>query len=163
MSQPQPQPQPWARALQQSIKPELVTIDANSTETTSKIPQPPHKLVILADLNANPPESDATDSLHLSPSDLTKLKDEAQDNKPNLTSKEADNNATVEVTEGKKSSSKLGKSRSRNSKLDNPLDYGPDNDNDQPNQGPSYREERVSSLKTVSFLFLFSFYFYLMN
>lgn len=145
----QPQPQPWARALQQSIKPELVTIDANSTETTSKIPQPPHKLVILADLNANPPESDATDSLHFSPSDLTKLKDEAQDNKPNLTSKEADNNATVEVTEGKKSSSKLGKSRSRNSKLDNPLDYGPDNDNDQPNQGPSsYREERVSSLKT---------------
>ncbi|KAJ6761397.1 TETRATRICOPEPTIDE REPEAT (TPR)-CONTAINING PROTEIN [Salix koriyanagi] len=104
---------------------------------------------MLADLNANPPESDTTDSLHFSPPDLTKFNDEAQDSKPNLTSKEADSNAIVEVTESKKSSSKLGKSRSRSSKLDNSLDYGPDNDNDQPSQGPSSsREERVSSLKT---------------
>ena len=150
------QPQPRARVLQHSIKPELLTLDANFTETSSYIPQPPHKLAMLADLNANPPESDTTDSLHFSPPDLTKFNDEAQDSKPNLTSKEADSNATVEVTEGKKSSSRLGKSRSRNSKLDNSLDYGPDNDNDQPSQGPSSsREERVSSLKTVSFVFFF--------
>ncbi|KAJ6748480.1 TETRATRICOPEPTIDE REPEAT (TPR)-CONTAINING PROTEIN-RELATED [Salix purpurea] len=143
------QPQPRQRVLQHSVKPELLTLDANSTETSSYIPQPPHKLAMLADLNANPPESDTTDSLHFSPPDLTKFNDEAQDSKPNLTSKEADSNATVEVTESKKSSSKLGKSRSRSSKLENSLDYGPDNDNDQPSQGPSSsREERVSSLKT---------------
>lgn len=45
---------------------------------------------------------------------------------------------------------KLGKCRSR-SKVDYPLEYGADADGDLPVQGvPSSREEKVSSLKTVS-------------
>lgn len=72
--------------------------------------------------------------------------DESQDKSSNLTCKDGD---TVEV-EGKRLT-KLGKCRSRISKVDASLDYGPDTDADQPGQGPSSsREEKVSSLKTVS-------------
>lgn len=47
---------------------------------------------------------------------------------------------------------KLGKCRSRNSKVDCSLDYGADADGDLPAQGvTSAREEKVSSLKTVSY------------
>jgi cobalamin biosynthesis Mg chelatase CobN len=50
-----------------------------------------------------------------------------------------------------KRSNKSGKCRSRNSKVDCSLDYGPDADGEQHVQGvPSSREEKVSSLKTVS-------------
>lgn len=54
--------------------------------------------------------------------------------------------------EGKKLN-KLGKCRSRISRLDSSLDYGGDGDGDQPGQGTtSSREEKVSSLKTVNFV-----------
>ncbi|OAY47888.1 probable UDP-N-acetylglucosamine--peptide N-acetylglucosaminyltransferase SPINDLY [Manihot esculenta] len=127
------------------VKTELHTLDDSMEETsTSKTPLP-SKVVVLADLNANPPETDATDSCHLSAPDLTRLtNDESQDKSSNLTCKDGD---TVEV-EGKRLT-KLGKCRSRISKVDASLDYGPDTDADQPGQGPSSsREEKVSSLKT---------------
>lgn len=59
-----------------------------------------------------------------------------------------------EVMEGEvKRSNKLGKCRSRSNKVDCSLDYGGDADGDQHGQGvPSSREEKVSSLKTVSSL-----------
>ena len=54
--------------------------------------------------------------------------------------------------EGKKLN-KLGKCRSRLSKTDSSLDCGADADGDQHVQGaPSSREEKVSSMKTVSLL-----------
>lgn len=57
-----------------------------------------------------------------------------------------------ETIEGEvKRPSKLGKCRSRNNKVDCSPDYGGDADGDQHGQGiPSLREEKVSSLKTVS-------------
>lgn len=74
-----------------------------------------------------------------------------------------------EAMEGEvKRSNKLGKCRSRNNKADCSLDYGGDADGDQHVQGvPSSREEKVSSLKTVSsvsaviytFLFVPVFFF----
>lgn len=57
-----------------------------------------------------------------------------------------------ETMEGEvKRSNKSGKCRSRNNKVDCSLDYGADADGEQHGQGaPSSREEKVSSLKTVS-------------
>lgn len=54
------------------VKTELHTLDDSMEETsTSKTPLP-SKVVVLADLNANPPETDAADSCHLSAPDLTR-------------------------------------------------------------------------------------------
>lgn len=57
-----------------------------------------------------------------------------------------------ETMEGEvKRSNKSGKCRSRNNKGDCSLDYGADADGEQHGQGaPSSREEKVSTLKTVS-------------
>ncbi|KDP30989.1 hypothetical protein JCGZ_11365 [Jatropha curcas] len=138
MSEPEPQQQ----AVTLSIKTEVDTADG-SMEETCKTLQPP-KVVVLADLNVNPPETDATDSVHLSVPELTRLTNDESQDKTNFSCKEVD---TAEA-EGKKLN-KLGKCRSRNSKVDASLDYGPDIDADQPGQGPpSSREEKVSSLKT---------------
>lgn len=77
--------------------------------------------------------------------------DNSQD-KSIVVSKESD---TVEG-EGKKLN-KLGKCRSRISKIECSLDYGGDAELDQHGQGtPSSREEKISSLKTVSYFFLLS-------
>lgn len=55
---------------------------------------------------------------------------------------------------------KVGKCRSRTSKADSSLDYGADADGDQPSQvGASCREEKVSSLKTVSSTFSLQIYY----
>ncbi|GAV62560.1 TPR_1 domain-containing protein/TPR_2 domain-containing protein/TPR_11 domain-containing protein [Cephalotus follicularis] len=103
------------------------------------------KVVVLADLNANPPEIDDPNSLHVSAPDLTRLSnDDSSQDKSTVASAEGD---AVEG-EGKRSN-KLGKCRSRISKLDSSLDFGADADADQPVQGASSsREEKVSSLKT---------------
>ena len=68
----------------------------------------------------------------------------------------------ADMVEGEgKRLSKLGKPRSRVTKVEYPLDYGADADADQHGQGaPTSREEKVSSLKTVSFhshVFIFIF------
>lgn len=60
-----------------------------------------------------------------------------------------------------KRSNKSGKFRSRNSKADCSPDYGADADGDQQGQGvPSFREEKVSSLKTVSSTLLSLYLFF---
>lgn len=69
-----------------------------------------------------------------------------------------------DVVEGEvKRLNKLGKCRSRNSKLEYPLDSGADADGDFTAQGgvTSSREEKVSSLKTVSTTILRLHGFYL--
>ncbi|XVF11623.1 hypothetical protein REPUB_Repub08aG0043100 [Reevesia pubescens] len=111
---------------------------------SSKTLLPPPKVVVLADLNINPPETDdQNDSLLLPAPHLTRLtNDESCQEKITLISKESD---AVEG-EGKKLNKKC---RSRNSKADPLLDCGADADGEQPSQGPpSSREEKVSSLKT---------------
>ncbi|GMI78759.1 hypothetical protein HRI_001545200 [Hibiscus trionum] len=125
------------------IKPELDT--AVGGVDSSKTLTPPRKLVILADLNANPPESGDPDSLLLPAPDLTGLtNDESSQEKSTVIPK--DNDAVEGAV--KKSNKKC---RSRISKADALLDCGADADGDQPSQwAPSYREEKVSSLKTVS-------------
>ena len=74
------------------------------------------------------------------------INDESCQDKSTVTCKDS------ETMEGEvKRSNKVGKCRSRNSKADCSPDYGADADGDQQGQGvPSSREERVSSLKTVS-------------
>lgn len=55
---------------------------------------------------------------------------------------------------------KLGKCRSKPSKTDSSIDCGPDADGDQHVQGaPSAREEKVSSMKTVSLIWNHQIYF----
>ncbi|WCJ36188.1 tetratricopeptide repeat (TPR)-containing protein [Euphorbia peplus] len=123
------------------IKPERHTTDYPMDDPSNSRTSQPSKVVVMADLNANPPDTDVTDSLFMSPPDVTSRlgNDETQD-RSSLICKEAD---AMEV-EGKRTN-KLGRCRSRNSSLD----YGPDVDADQPGQGPiSSREEKVSSLKT---------------
>lgn len=77
--------------------------------------------------------------------------DESSQDKSTLNCREND---TVE-SESKRIN-KLGRCRSRGSKSESPLDNGVDAEGDLPVQGaPSSREERVSSLKTVSSEFTF--------
>ncbi|KAJ8771267.1 hypothetical protein K2173_026444 [Erythroxylum novogranatense] len=105
-----------------SVKSEPVT-GGSITDECSKTAQP----VVLADLNANPPE---TDGNQLGDKNSLKCKD-----------------GDMMVVEVKKSN-KSGKCRSRNNRLEGFLDYGADGD-DQSGLGPSSsREEKVSSLKT---------------
>ncbi|MBA0805852.1 hypothetical protein Gohar_005340 [Gossypium harknessii] len=134
MSEPPPQV---------SIKPEVDA--AAGGVDSSKTLLPPPKVVVLADLNVNPPESDDHDSLLLPAPDLSRLtNDESSQEKSTLISKDGD------AIEG--AVKKLNKKcRSRVSKADALLDCGVDADGDQPSQGASSsREEKVSSLKTVS-------------
>lgn len=138
MSEPaatKPQPLP--------IKSE-VGVTENSADESSKRPQI-SKVVVLADLNVDPPETDDDDSLHLSAPDLTRLtNDDSSQDKSTLVSKDTD----MVDGEGKRLN-KLGKPRSRVTKVEYPLDYGADADADQHGQGaPTSREEKVSSLKT---------------
>lgn len=75
--------------------------------------------------------------------------DDSSQDKSTLVSKDTD----MVDGEGKRLN-KLGKPRSRVTKVEYPLDYGADADADQHGQGaPTSREEKVSSLKTVSFPF----------
>ncbi|XP_030938922.1 probable UDP-N-acetylglucosamine--peptide N-acetylglucosaminyltransferase SPINDLY [Quercus lobata] len=123
-------------------EPQLRTAESLVEESSSK--RPP-KLVVLADLNDEPPEADDNDSLHVSPPDLSRLtNDESSQDKSTVMCKDS------ETMEGEvKRSNKSGKFRSRNSKADCSPDYGADADGDQQGQGvPSLREEKVSSLKT---------------
>ncbi|XP_034673922.1 probable UDP-N-acetylglucosamine--peptide N-acetylglucosaminyltransferase SEC isoform X1 [Vitis riparia] len=138
MSEPaatKPQPLP--------IKSE-VGVTENSADESSKRPQI-SKVVVLADLNVDPPETDDDDSLHVSAPDLTRLiNDDSSQDKSTLASKDTD----MVDGEGKRLN-KLGKPRSRVTKVEYPLDYGADADADQHGQGaPTSREEKVSSLKT---------------
>ncbi|KAI9198044.1 hypothetical protein LWI28_009090 [Acer negundo] len=125
------------------VKSEAATVESSYLDISK-----PSKVIFLADLNVDPPETDAD-----SCPDLTKLNNEdsnhsSQDNKSNLMmSKE------TEAAEGEsKRTNKLVKCRSRISKIESSsssLDYGADADGDQPVQGTtSAREEKVSSLKT---------------
>ncbi|RVW13367.1 UDP-N-acetylglucosamine--peptide N-acetylglucosaminyltransferase 110 kDa subunit [Vitis vinifera] len=162
MSEPaatKPQPLP--------IKSE-VGVTENSADESSKRPQI-SKVVVLADLNVDPPETDDDDSLHVSAPDLTRIgiigdqyssssygrdeteiitakltNDDSSQDKSTLVSKDTD----MVDGEGKRLN-KLGKPRSRVTKVEYPLDYGADADADQHGQGaPTSREEKVSSLKT---------------
>ncbi|KAH7549780.1 hypothetical protein JRO89_XS13G0081400 [Xanthoceras sorbifolium] len=125
-----------------------VKSEAPTFESSSVYISKPSKLFVLADLNVNPPETDADSCADMSAPDLTKLINEDSNHsgqdKSNLMSKE------TEVVEGEsKRTNKLGKCRSRISKVEPSLDYGADADGDQPVQGTtSSREEKVSSLKT---------------
>ncbi|PON45656.1 N-terminal acetyltransferase A, auxiliary subunit [Parasponia andersonii] len=118
---------------------------ASSIDNSSKAFQPP-KLVVLADLNVDPSETDGGDSLPASAPDLTRLAiDENSQDKSTVSCRDND----AGEVEGKRPN-KLGRSRSRSSKVESPLDCGADADGDLPVQGvPSSREERVSSLKTA--------------
>ncbi|XVE56664.1 hypothetical protein DITRI_Ditri04bG0029000 [Diplodiscus trichospermus] len=132
--------QKMLEASQVSVKTE---VDTSLGVDSSKALLPPSKVVVLADLNINPPETDDHDSLLLPAPDLARLaNDDTSQEKSTLISKEGD---AVEA-ENKKLNKKC---RSRNSKLDSSVDCGADADGDQPSQGaPSSREEKVSSLKT---------------
>ncbi|KAK9034522.1 hypothetical protein V6N11_050683 [Hibiscus sabdariffa] len=126
---------------QVSIKPEVDTV-VGGVES-SKTLLPPPKVVVLADLNFNPPESDDPDSLILPAPGLSRLtNDESSQEKSSVISKD------INAVEG--AVKKLNKKcRSRISKADALLDCGVEVDGDQPSQGaPSSREEKVSSLKT---------------
>lgn len=126
----------------------------SSTEDISRTGQA-SKLFILADLNNNPPETDAdaNTSPHVLAPELIRLTNEDSNHSSShhdkggiLMSKEMD----VAELEGKKIN-KLGKCRSRiSSKMDSALEFGVDADGDQSGLGisSSSREEKVSSLKT---------------
>ncbi|KAH1255041.1 Tetratricopeptide repeat protein 37 [Glycine max] len=104
------------------------------------------KLVVLADLNVDPPEAEAeeVDSSLVPPPPITILgNDENSQDKSSL-SKDTDS-----IEGESKKLNKLSKSRSR--KTDSSLDCVADVDGDQHVQGPpSSREEKVSSVKTFA-------------
>ncbi|XP_028084117.1 probable UDP-N-acetylglucosamine--peptide N-acetylglucosaminyltransferase SEC [Camellia sinensis] len=109
------------------------------------------KVVILADLNVDAPESDGTDSfpdpilVSASTSDVSRLVSaESSQCKGTLMSKD------IDIVEGEgKQLKKSAKCRPRIGKVEYPLDCGADADADQHGQGvSSSREEKVSSLKT---------------
>ncbi|XP_030458213.2 probable UDP-N-acetylglucosamine--peptide N-acetylglucosaminyltransferase SEC [Syzygium oleosum] len=113
---------------------------------------PPHhqpaRVVVLADLNVDPPMSDGDEPLPVpgapSPFNSRLNNDESSQEKSTLISKDVDG-----VEGDCRKLNKLGKCRSKISKVECSLDCGGDGDVDQPCQGtPSSREEKVSSLKT---------------
>ncbi|KVI06257.1 hypothetical protein Ccrd_015396 [Cynara cardunculus var. scolymus] len=122
-------------------KPQLSSATIVAPEDCSKAPSRLHppKIVVLADLNVDPPTD--TDALDTFP----RLNNEENNqDKISLLGKDSD---TVEL-EGKQSK-KLGKSRSRIGKMEFPIDCGADAEGDHNSPGvPSSREEKVSSLKT---------------
>lgn len=109
-----------------------------SGESSKRPPLRPSKVVVLADLNVDPPETDAF------PDSLSRLtNDESSQDKSIGLSKDTD----MPEAEGKQFK-KLGKCRSRIIKADFPVDCGVEADGDQNGSVPSSREEKVSSLKT---------------
>lgn len=127
----------------QAPKPEL--IDKSLKRSVAS------KVVVLADLNVDAPESDGTDSfpdpilISASTSDVSRLVSaESSQRKGTLMSKD------IDIVEGEgKQLKKSAKCRPRNGKVEYPLDCGADADADQHGQGvSSSREEKVSSLKT---------------
>ncbi|OMP10384.1 Tetratricopeptide TPR-1 [Corchorus olitorius] len=114
------------KMLEVFVKPEVETFKT------------PPKVVVLADLNVNPPESDDHPSPLPAPH-LTRLTNddthESSQEKSTLIFKES------EAAEGEgKKLNKLGKCRSRITKADSSLDGGADAEGDQPSQGaPSSR------------------------
>ncbi|XP_060170813.1 probable UDP-N-acetylglucosamine--peptide N-acetylglucosaminyltransferase SPINDLY isoform X2 [Lycium barbarum] len=129
------------------MKSESAVVDSTSVNLRLQPPlQSQPSKIILADLNVDPPDSDANDSLPLpavSPACFSRvIADEICQDKLKKDIEIAD-------TEGKQLK-KLGKCRSRMGKLDSPPDCnGADAEADHNVQGvPSSREEKVSSLKT---------------
>ncbi|PIN27038.1 Protein O-GlcNAc transferase [Handroanthus impetiginosus] len=125
-----------------SVETEILTGD------TSMKPQTQPRPVVLADLNVDPPETDAyaissSSSLSVPVSRITT--DEAILEKLNFPSKDAEA-LDVEASQSKK----VGKCRSKTSKVEYPPDCGgADAEADQNGQGvATSREEKVSSLKT---------------
>ncbi|KAK1357901.1 putative UDP-N-acetylglucosamine--peptide N-acetylglucosaminyltransferase SPINDLY [Heracleum sosnowskyi] len=115
------------------------TISGMSAGASSKTR--PSKVVVIADLNVDPSETD--DAL---PDSLSRFgNDEISENRSIDLSKDM---MDVPEAEGKQFK-KLGKCRSRLNKVDYSLDCGMEVDGDQNGQGtPSSREEKVSSLRT---------------
>ncbi|KAK4779317.1 hypothetical protein SAY86_006845 [Trapa natans] len=132
------------KAALPAVKLEPRTLENSNAEGAS-LPLQPSKHVVLADLNVDPPFSDGDDSLPNSVPDITRLiNDDHSQDKSTVIFKESD---TLEG-EGKKLN-KIGKCRTRISKIECLLDYGGDAELEQHGQGtPSSREEKISSLKT---------------
>lgn len=132
--------------MSEALEPAQLKTTETSIDNTSKLLQPPNpKIVVLADLNDDPPETDGGDSLPFSAPDLTRLAiDESSQDKSTVVCKDND------MVEGEgKRLNKLGRCRSR-TKAESLLDGGADADGDLHAPGvPSSREERVSSLKTA--------------
>lgn len=116
------------------------------TSENSEKQQQPAKLVVLADLNDDPPEIDEEDSNCLLPPSAPHpprlTTSEGSQEKLPLVGKE---NSDVVESEVKKLS-KMGKCRSRSGKVEDNLDCGAEGDPH--SQGAPTREEKVSSLKT---------------
>ncbi|KAF3499062.1 hypothetical protein F2Q69_00040087 [Brassica cretica] len=128
-----------------AIKYEPTTVDSPSSSSAVAVdnkPTRPQKLVVLADLNFNPPESDDLDSssIQIPTPSTTRLSNEESNQ----------DGGCKEVEPGEieaKKISKVGKCRSR-SKIEGSTDCGVDADGDQANQGvPASREEKISNLK----------------
>lgn len=122
-------------------KPQSSSATTVASEESSKLLSRPHppKIVVLADLNVDPPtDTDALDS-------FPRLNNEENNQeKISLLGKDSE---TMELES--KQSKKLGKSRSRSGKMEFPMDCGADAEGDHNGPGvPSSREEKVSSLKT---------------
>ncbi|KAF3436672.1 hypothetical protein FNV43_RR19419 [Rhamnella rubrinervis] len=131
----QQEPQPLA-------KPRLGTTIGTSIDNSSKVLQA-WKVVVLADLNVDPPlKPTATVPPPSNCQIQTSLAiDESSQDKSTAM---CIDNAVVEGEA--KRVNKLGKCRSRNSKVDFSLDYGADADGDMPAQGiPSAREEKSAA------------------
>ncbi|XP_010444205.1 PREDICTED: probable UDP-N-acetylglucosamine--peptide N-acetylglucosaminyltransferase SPINDLY [Camelina sativa] len=126
-----------------AVKHEPMTVDSPASIERPPLARPP-KLVVLADLNFNPPEADDIDSsIQIPTPPIARLNNEENYQEGStLTCKE------VEPGEvDAKKSSKVGKCRSR-SKIEGSSDCGVDADGDQANQGvPASREEKISNLK----------------
>ncbi|CAE6256378.1 unnamed protein product [Arabidopsis arenosa] len=124
-----------------AVKYEPMTADS---PTIDRPPARPPKLVVLADLNFNPPENDDLDSsIEIPAPPITRLtNEEIHQEGGTLTCKDVEP-GEVEA----KKISKVGKCRSR-SKIEASSDCGVDADGDQVNQGvPASREEKISNLK----------------
>nr|BAD43362.1 unknown protein [Arabidopsis thaliana] len=124
-------------------RPETIAVKCEPMTVDS--PSRPLKLVVLADLNFNPPETDDLDSSIPipTPPPITRLSNEESHQEGGiLTCKEVEP-GEVEA----KKISKVGKCRSR-SKIESSSDCGVDADGDLANQGvPASREEKISNLK----------------
>ncbi|KAL2932600.1 putative UDP-N-acetylglucosamine--peptide N-acetylglucosaminyltransferase SEC [Bienertia sinuspersici] len=123
-------------------------MEVSAMEENSDKQAQPLKVVVLADLNVDPPEFDDEDTNPVLPSAplpprLT-THGTSQEKLPLLVKEGSD------VLEGEgKRLNKMGKCRPKSGKVDDHLDCGVDGEGDQHSQGaPSSREEKVSSLKT---------------
>lgn len=106
----------------------------------------PTKLVVLADLNDDPPEIDEEDSNSLMPpSTLAPPRLTTGEGSPEKSPLIGKESTDVLESEAKKLS-KMGKCRSRLGKVEDQLDCGAEGDPQ--SQGAPTREEKVSSLKT---------------